>query len=101
MQLPGSNRNRTSDLTVFFCFREEDICCIVKKKNQSLVKRLEFLAYGNRRNTFGQLHNCSNHVMWCGTDAWRTEGETWAYEYQLTETGLLTAPFVGLDYIIF
>ena len=32
MQLPGSNRNRTSDLTVFFCFREEDICCIVKKK---------------------------------------------------------------------
>ena len=38
-------------------------------------------------------------IMSCGgTDAWRTEGETWAYEYQLTETGLLTAPFVGLDY---
>ena len=72
-----------------------------KKEEPKLSEAFEFLAYGNRRNTFGQLHNCSNYVMWCGPDAWRTEGETWAYEYQLTETGLLTAPFVGLDYIIF
>ena len=69
-----------------------------KKEESKLSEAFEFLAYGNRRNTFGQLHNCSNYVMWCGPDAWRTEGETWAYEYQLTETGLLTAPFVGLDY---
>lgn len=56
---------------------------------------LEFLAYGNRRNTFGQLHNCSNYVMWCGPDAWRTTGEDWAYEYQLIKTGILVSPHVA------
>ena len=40
MQLPGSNRNRTSDLIVFFCFREEDICCIVKKEEPKLSEAL-------------------------------------------------------------
>lgn len=40
MQLPGSNRNRTSDLIVFFCFREEDICCIVKKEEPKLSEVL-------------------------------------------------------------
>lgn len=40
MQLPESNRNRTSDLTVFFCFREEDICCIVKKEEPKLSEAL-------------------------------------------------------------
>lgn len=56
---------------------------------------LELKAYGNRRNTFGQLHNCSNHVMWCGPDAWRTTGENWAYEYQLTKTGILVSPHIA------
>lgn len=42
-------------------------------------------------------------IMSCGAERMPggQRGETWAYEYQLTETGLLTAPFVGLDYIIF
>ncbi len=55
---------------------------------------LELRAYGNRRNTFGQLHNCNENVYWCGPNAWRTEGEQWAYEYQLTRTGILTSPRV-------
>lgn len=37
---------------------------------------LELRAYGNRRNTFGQLHNCNENVFWCGPNAWRTTGET-------------------------
>lgn len=56
---------------------------------------LELRAYGNRRNTFGQLHNSGGNVFWCGPDAWRTQGENWAYEYQLTGTGILTSPGIA------
>lgn len=58
---------------------------------------IEFRAYGNRRNTFGQLHNCSGFVSWCGPNAWRTTGENWAYEYQLTPTGILVSPRVEIS----
>lgn len=57
---------------------------------------IELRAYGNRRNTFGQLHNCNENVYWCGPNAWRTQGEAWAYEYQLTRTGILTSPHVEI-----
>lgn len=53
---------------------------------------LELRAFGNRRNTFGQLHNCTGFVGWCGPNAWRTTDEAWAYEYQLTPTGILVSP---------
>lgn len=56
---------------------------------------LELRAYGNRRNTFGQLHNC-NEVVWCGPDSWRTTGVGWAYEYQLVQTGILVSPLLDL-----
>lgn len=55
---------------------------------------LEMRAYGNRRNTFGQLHNCDESYLWFGPDAWRTREEGWAYEYQLTRTGILVSPRV-------
>ncbi len=55
---------------------------------------LELRAYGNRRNTFGQLHNCSEEIAWCGPDAWRTVGVNWSYEYQLTRTGILVRPLL-------
>lgn len=54
---------------------------------------IELRAYGNRRNTFGQLHNC-NEVFGCGPNSWRTSDEGWAYEYQMTKTGVLTSPRV-------
>lgn len=53
---------------------------------------LEITVYGNRVNTFGAVHNCSQTEKWYGPDAWRTEGEAWSYEYQLKPTGLLKAP---------
>lgn len=62
----------------------------VKKGTYDLMVKL----FGNRKNTFGQLHNCSNTPMWCGPDAWRTSGENWAYEYQLTPTGIMAPPYV-------
>ncbi len=48
--------------------------------------------YGNRVNTFGPLHNCNALETEGGSSAWRTEGDTWAYEYQLKPMGLLKAP---------
>lgn len=60
------------------------------------LHHLELKAFGNRRNTFGQLHNCSGDEFWCGPDAWRTTGEHWAYEYQLTKTGILISPYVKM-----
>jgi hypothetical protein len=53
---------------------------------------IEITAFGNRYNTFGALHNADYGDRWAGPNAWRTEGARWSYEYQLSETGLLTAP---------
>ncbi|WP_455619386.1 hypothetical protein [Eisenbergiella sp.] len=58
---------------------------------------LAFKVFGNRKNTFGQLHNYSNIPTWCGPDAWRTDGENWAYEYQLTKTGILASAYAELS----
>ena len=53
---------------------------------------LELTVFGNRVNTFGTLHNCNQKEEWFGPNSWRTEGDEWAYEYQLRATGLLKAP---------
>lgn len=54
--------------------------------------KIDLTAFGNRVNTFGTVHNCNRTEDWIGPNAWRTEGTSWAYEYQLRETGLLKAP---------
>lgn len=56
------------------------------------IHRIDLTAFGNRVNTFGTIHNCNRTEDWIGPNAWRTEGSSWAYEYQLRETGLLKAP---------
>ncbi|MFA4945618.1 MAG: hypothetical protein WC789_13080 [Lentisphaeria bacterium] len=58
--------------------------------------RLDITAYGNRVNAFGPLHNtweAPRSDPW----AWRTVGDKWAYEYQLTPMGILVAPRVEGD----
>lgn len=54
--------------------------------------QVELIAYGNRRNTFGTLHNCNSTETWIGPNAWRTRGNEFAYEYQIRPTGILKAP---------
>jgi len=54
--------------------------------------RLDVTAFGNRHNAFGPLHNTDPKPRWLGPDAWRTQGDHWAYEYQLKPMGLLVAP---------
>lgn len=53
--------------------------------------------YGNRINTFGAVHNADSTEPWYGPNLWRTEGNKWSYEYQLKETGILTAPVYWVE----
>lgn len=56
------------------------------------VHKITLCAYGNRINTFGALHNTDFLNRWAGPPLWRTKDNKWAYEYQLTPCGILTAP---------
>lgn len=58
---------------------------------------LELTVFGNRVNTFGTLHNCNQTEEWFGPNAWRTEGDQWAYEYQLRPTYLMKAPIIKTE----
>lgn len=58
--------------------------------------RVDVTLYGNRANTFGALHLCDREERWLGPNAWRSTGTSWAYEYQLRETGVLKAPIISL-----
>ena len=54
--------------------------------------KLSFKVFGNRRNTFGAVHNSDKKERWYGPDAWRTVGEKWSFEYQLRPMGILQTP---------
>lgn len=53
---------------------------------------VKITAYGNRRNAFGTIHNCDDNTFWFGPEAWRTEGCSYSYEYQMKPFGILSAP---------
>jgi len=54
--------------------------------------RLDLTVFGNRANAFGPVHNAKRDLNSYGPPAWRSEGDTWAYEYQLRPMGILVAP---------
>lgn len=56
---------------------------------------LEMTLYASRINTFGALHLCVP-TGWKGPDMWYAEGSGWAYEYQLTDVGILKKPTLTL-----
>lgn len=53
---------------------------------------IDITLFGNRFNSFGPVHLSNNKHSWHGPDAWRTEADTWSYEYVLRDVGLLTRP---------
>ncbi|MCL2405583.1 MAG: hypothetical protein FWC92_08560, partial [Defluviitaleaceae bacterium] len=53
---------------------------------------VEIVAYGNRLNTFGSLHNANETLAWHGPDSWRTTGAAWCYEYRTKANGVLKSP---------
>lgn len=65
-----------------------------KKGLTSGVHTVTLELYGNRRNTFGTLHNCNENTTWFGPDAWRTNGDSYSEEYQLKRVGILKRPIV-------
>ena len=54
--------------------------------------RLDLTLYGNRQNCFGAVHLADQCLSWLGPPSWRTEGDSWTYEYRLTPIGVRTAP---------
>lgn len=50
--------------------------------------------FGNRQNCFGPVHQADERLTWIGPGAWRTSGDTWTYEYRLSEIGLLSSPII-------
>lgn len=54
--------------------------------------RITFKLYGNRHNSFAALHNADSSTYYYGPDAWRTQGDSWCYEYQVKEFGILKSP---------
>ena len=58
---------------------------------------LELTLYGNRYNMFGQLHDCNRFEKYYGPATWRTRGNSFSYEYQLREVGILTAPLLYIE----
>ena len=55
---------------------------------------VELTLFGNRHNSFGALHNCDREFQWFGSNAWGTRGDSYSYEYQLKEFGILTSPVI-------
>ena len=59
---------------------------------------LTYILYGTRYNTFSALHNldASKAPVYNGPVFWRSENESWAYEYQTRQMGILKTPVVNL-----
>ena len=55
---------------------------------------LSLTCYGNRFNSFGQLHLKDEKCIWFGPASWRTQGDAWTYSYQVKDTGFLKPPVV-------
>ncbi len=56
--------------------------------------RLTLTLFGNRYNTFGELHLSDSTREWHGPDAWRTSGDAWSYEYRFRPAGILKSPVI-------
>lgn len=50
--------------------------------------------FGNRYNTFGQLHNTNPFEAYWGPKTWRTKDGLWTYSYRLKAMGILVEPLL-------
>lgn len=56
--------------------------------------KIRICCYGNRFNTFGQLHNCDPEEVYFGPKTWRTSGSAWCPQYRIRPVGILTTPVI-------
>lgn len=54
---------------------------------------IEFVAFGNRVNTFGVLHDVSN-TEWVDPTSWYKKDYEWSYEYTPKSTGIISSPVI-------
>lgn len=56
----------------------------------------EFTLYGNRHNCFAGLHCADRNLTWCGTNMWYVKGDSFTYEPQIKEMGILASPVIEI-----
>ena len=57
---------------------------------------VELTLFGNRHNCFAALHNCDRSYSWFGPGAWFTGGDSFSYEHQIKEMGILISPVIEI-----
>ena len=57
--------------------------------------KIEITVCLTRNNSFGALH-CARDITWKGFRYWYTTGMEYAYEYQLSENGILKSPIIKI-----
>ena len=57
--------------------------------------KLELTLFGNRHNSFGPLHNADKGYRWFGPSAWVIDGDSFSYEYNLADVGIVRNPEVS------
>jgi hypothetical protein len=67
---------------------------VVAKDLKKGTHTVELTLFGNRHNSFGALHNCDREFSWFGPSAWVTRGDSFSYEYNLKELGILRSPVI-------
>ena len=65
--------------------------CVPKSEKHVLELKL----YLSRINTFGALH-AAVPIRWKGSNMWYTQDNAWAYEYQLTDVGIMKKPVLRM-----
>lgn len=56
---------------------------------------IDLTLYGHRRNGFGPVHLADLKETWIGPNAWVSDGQSWCYDYVMTEEGILKTPVVS------
>ena len=57
--------------------------------------KLELTLFGNRHNSFGSLHNTDDGYRWFGPSAWTMQGDSFSYEYNLADMGIMRNPEIS------
>ena len=74
------------------------IACSPYKLNISSLSggshKIDIKLYGNRYNTFGALHNCTD-MEWAGPAMWYPSQKNRCKEYKLKDTGIMRSPLIS------
>ena len=63
----------------------------------SSAHRLDVTLYVPRTNGFGPVHNVKTSSCFSVPGSWRTQGDEWCYDYQLTPQGIMAPIEIEID----